>query len=579
MQVSESSTSEPNTTTPPPEQHEHVGSALEATLLTIGVVLSGAGIAAAHLAETTESATFFDNMHWTLSSGMATLVIAVRWLGFSRNHNTFLAWCFAGFAALFLGQCLYDVQTFLSLIAIPDDSSLLFLLRAPLIAIGFLTLINDRNQLLTALLDAAAFGLLLVSLVLIVYLPMIAQVSLPTFITLVAYPVEFFMLAVLSFVIALERKEAFSVPLLMLGISPFAIGTLWTLWNTSVLQGSVPVASLQGDLFSIFNLVWAAGVVYWHPGKAVSESTGSAYEQMMSLLPIGLVIACAISLAFAVPASNSVNDSVFICIVGAMAISILRQSMLLRKRERLLQIEAASHQFREQLLQRQRLEMLGTIASGVAHDVNNVLGAVSTIADLIPLSQSPAETEQFAIDLRTASTHGQEIMQRILRFARPGQKHSQHVAIQALLLEVQRLLETALPKIHSILIQSEPNLTLVGNPSQLYQVFMNLVINASHAIGKVPGEIRITAKLAQAETADADKATWVELSVTDTGCGMSEATLQRVFEPFFTTKPTDVGTGLGLSVVRDIVTEHQGTISLSSTLGAGTVVTIRLPIA
>jgi signal transduction histidine kinase len=566
------------TQTPPPEQ---AGSALEASLLALGVLLSGAGIVAAHLAESIELATFYDNMHWTLSGGMATLVIAIRWLGHNRNNTVFLAWCFAGFTALFVGQSIYDIQNYLVPISIPDDSSALFLLRAPLIAIGFLTLIKDRHQLITALLDAVAFGLLLVSLVLIVYLPMIEQVSLPTFITLVGYPVEFFMLAVLTFVVALERKEAFSAPLLMLGISPFAIGTLWTLWNTTVLQGAVPVASLQGDLFSVFNLVWAAGIVYWQPGKQVSESTGSAYEQLMSLLPIGLLIACAISLALAVPASTSVNDSVFICIAGAMAISLLRQSMLLRKRERLLQIEESTRQFREQLLQHQRMEMLGTIASGVAHDINNVLSAVSTIAELIPLSPSQADTNELCTDLRSTSTHGQEIMQRILRFARPGQKHTRHIAIQPLLVEVQHLLGTALPKIHSILVESEPNLpTLAGNSSQLYQVFMNLVINASHAIGSVPGEIRLTARRTQTQATDVSSiTTWVELSVADNGCGMSEATMQRAFEPFFTTKPTDIGTGLGLPVVRDIVTEHQGTIELSSRLGEGTVVTIRLPLA
>jgi signal transduction histidine kinase len=116
---------------------------------------------------------------------------------------------------------------------------------------------------------------------------------------------------------------------------------------------------------------------------------------------------------------------------------------------------------------------------------------------------------------------------------------------------------------------------VLGDPSQLHQIVINFVVNASQAIGDRMGTI--TVSLAAAVPAEERGHSWICLSVRDTGCGMDEATRQRVFEPFFTTKPVGVGTGLGLSVVHGIVVQHGGRVTVESSVGLGTRFDVCLP--
>jgi two-component system cell cycle sensor histidine kinase/response regulator CckA len=134
-----------------------------------------------------------------------------------------------------------------------------------------------------------------------------------------------------------------------------------------------------------------------------------------------------------------------------------------------------------------------------------------------------------------------------------------------------RMLRAALPSSIKLeaLIDSVP--TIYGDPGQLNQVLVNLVTNASHAIGDLPGTITVALS--------GDDPGQVRLTITDTGSGMDEQTAARLFEPYFTTKEAGKGTGLGLSVVRGIVISHGGTIVVKSALGRGTQIDVVLPIA
>lgn len=544
-------------------------------LIAVGAIASGAAAVCAHLAVTRGAAIFWDNVQWTLSSGFAAFALGTAYVRSSGPSRHFLRWTFLGFLFETVGQWVYNGQALVGLYVIPDAAALPFLLRAPLAGIGLITFLRRPGALVPALLDATAFGLLLLAVILSIYLPLASDVQPSTVAALVAYPLCFFALAVLTFVVALDERENIKLQLLALGLSPFALGTLWVVWNRQVLAGEVPVASLVGDLFSVTNLVWAAAAARWQPGTKVESNTRATYEMVLQLLPVALVIASAVFLTLLIPATEAVRDAVVKCIGGTLIIAVLRQSMLLRERERRIKSDTEAARFREQLAQRQKLELMGVVASGVAHDMNNLLTAIIGHADLIPLSRSEEEAKEFLTNLRLASLRAQDAVQRILRFARPSDspKTAESFALGPLAKEVGYLLAIAVNPRHTISFEIEHALpAIAGNASQIHQIIMNLAINASHAIGEKSGTIIVSAQRALKNSREGAR-----LTVSDTGCGMSPGTLARVFEPFFTTKSADSGTGLGLTVVQNIVLAHEGTIEVESCINVGTSFHIWLP--
>src|SRR6478752_6612884 len=187
----------------------------------------------------------------------------------------------------------------------------------------------------------------------------------------------------------------------------------------------------------------------------------------------------------------------------------------------------------DQLLQRQRLEALGRVGAGVAHDLNNMLGAISASIDF--LSRLPAD--------RTVGS--------------PDVKDSISDIRTAIVLE------------QSI----EGNLVVSGDQAELHQVIMNLCLNARDAMPS-GGTLRVVAELVDATPAERAR---VRIAITDSGVGMDPATRARIFEPFFTTKPDGAGFGLGLSTVREVINMHGGDIEVQSAPGKGTSFFIYLP--
>jgi len=239
----------------------------------------------------------------------------------------------------------------------------------------------------------------------------------------------------------------------------------------------------------------------------------------------------------------------------------------------------------EETLARQKLESLGVLASGIAHDFNNLLGGILAEAELVeadlPPYSSPVEEIQ---RIKQSALRGSEIVRELMAYA--GQSQTvlvEGVDISRLAEEMLELLKISISK-HAVLrTVLRDNLPAVrGNAAQIRQVVMNLVINASEAIGDKQGVITVTtAQVTGRENLAFNGATtlpqgdYVRLQVSDTGCGMTEAVKAKIFDPFFSTK--FAGRGLGLGVVQGIVRGHGGTIDLKSSPGEGTTFQVFLP--
>jgi signal transduction histidine kinase/CheY-like chemotaxis protein len=249
---------------------------------------------------------------------------------------------------------------------------------------------------------------------------------------------------------------------------------------------------------------------------------------------------------------------------------------------------ARSHEERtrlqEQLLHAQRLESLGTLAAGLAHDMNNVLGSITGLAGLLLDEPRDPETGADLERIISQAERGASLTRGLLAFSRRGKYRKLVVPLEQVVRDVLPLLARTLPK--SIEVRSElaaPDACVEGDPSQLAQVLVNFAVNAADAMsGK--GTLSITADVCDLDGEAAIAAGLApgrhgRLQVSDTGTGMDEATRRRVFEPFFTTKPMGRGTGLGLSTVWGVVKTHGGAVSCDSEPGRGTTFSVLLPLS
>ena len=229
----------------------------------------------------------------------------------------------------------------------------------------------------------------------------------------------------------------------------------------------------------------------------------------------------------------------------------------------------------EQVVQRQRLETVGRLGAGIAHDLNNVLAALH--AGTAFLQQLSTNTElgdprvrECLRDLTLATNQGAELTRGILRIVRGKRSVREPVDLGALVQEVARILRHTID--HSIQVETnvEPEVVVHGNHSELQQVLLNLCLNARDAMAQ-GGILRVAVSLATppAELGLGDQRPYALLQVTDTGMGIDDETRERIFEPFFTTKREGVGFGIGLSTVRDLVKLHGGRITLDSSRGQG----------
>ena len=235
-----------------------------------------------------------------------------------------------------------------------------------------------------------------------------------------------------------------------------------------------------------------------------------------------------------------------------------------------------------QLRQAQKMEAVGLLTGGLAHDFNNLLTVVLANADLV-LEALPPHLEEQRHELRQvldAAQRGSDMVRKLLAFGRREALERRPLALEALLAETTALLARVLPASIALSADAEPELPAVlADPGAIQHILFNLATNARDAMPQ-GGELRMHARVVQSMALPGGgRGPMVALVVRDSGTGMSEAVRQRIFEPFFTTKPPGAGSGLGMSMIYGFVEQHEGTIAVDSAPGAGTTVTIHLPIA
>lgn len=236
------------------------------------------------------------------------------------------------------------------------------------------------------------------------------------------------------------------------------------------------------------------------------------------------------------------------------------------------------------LQQTRRLETVGTLASGVAHNFNNIVGAILGYTEMAEAEVPPSARVAHHLDkIRRAGERARDVVDQILRFGKSRELRRTPLTVRALLGDTQALLLAALPPQITLIVQPAPaDAVIVGDLAQLQQVILNLCNNAAQAMDGV-GEIELAIDLENVmrprplSDGELTPGPYVRIAVSDRGRGMDDAVKQRIFEPFFTTRAT--GNGLGLATVREIVRAHGGVMHVASAPGAGTRMEAWLPAA
>jgi PAS domain S-box-containing protein len=270
-----------------------------------------------------------------------------------------------------------------------------------------------------------------------------------------------------------------------------------------------------------------------------------------------------------------------ITVGGARAIQAVLRDVTARKRA-----EEERRKLEAEIQHAQRLDSLGVLAGGIAHDFNNLLVGVLGNADLALLDMEPeSPARQRVEDIRTAGIRASELTRQLLAYSGKGRFVVEALNLNELIEEMAHLLRVSISKRVSLQYHLADDLPAIeADAAQIQQIIMNLITNASDAIGDKAGTITLATGMIEANrqylssmflNEDLPEGQYIYFEVSDTGCGMDEQTKARIFEPFFSTKFT--GRGLGLSAVLGIVRGHAGAIKVYSELGKGTAFKVLLP--
>jgi PAS domain S-box-containing protein len=247
--------------------------------------------------------------------------------------------------------------------------------------------------------------------------------------------------------------------------------------------------------------------------------------------------------------------------------------------------EDERQQLEVQLRQAQKMESLGTLAGGIAHEFNNALAAIIGFTELAQHEVRPGGTTWSHLQkAHGAGLRAKDLVQQILAFSRPGEQAREPVHVAQVVREALSLIRATLPSTITIRshITTESSLVL-ANQTQVHQVMFNLCSNAEYAMRETGGVLEVVVDTVMVDATWAtvhpqlSPGTHVRLTICDTGHGIAPEVQDRIFDPFFTTKGVGEGSGIGLAIVHGIVTSHGGLITIESTPGQGTTCTIYLP--
>lgn len=239
----------------------------------------------------------------------------------------------------------------------------------------------------------------------------------------------------------------------------------------------------------------------------------------------------------------------------------------------------------EHLFRAQRMESIGTLAGGIAHDMNNILSPILMAADMLRADLQDQSSSRWVSMIKENADRGAELVKQVLTFARGMAGERIAVQLKHIVKDLIAVLKETFPKSISIKFEVEPELwTISADPTQIHQILMNLCINARDAMAS-GGTLTVKASNVHLDEnyarmhIDADPGPYVLVTVSDTGSGMSAEVQKRIFDPFFTTKSVGEGTGLGLSTALTLIKSHGGFVNVYSEVGKGSRFSIYFPSA
>jgi signal transduction histidine kinase len=241
----------------------------------------------------------------------------------------------------------------------------------------------------------------------------------------------------------------------------------------------------------------------------------------------------------------------------------------------------AALEWMQDLQQIQKMSLLGTLAGGIAHDFNNILTAVRHAGERIaPMLPEGHPAHPLLATIHSATQRAAELNRQILTFGRRGEAARVRFDMGSLIKEAIQLLRVALPNNMKINDEITSQTWVMGDPNQIYQVFLNLAINAHNAMTPQGGELGISLcpQRLDGPAPPLCAGAYAVLTVKDSGCGMEPAVMAKIFTPFFTTKGARDGTGLGLAIAKEIIDQHGGTIEVASEPGKGSDFRVLLPV-